>query len=153
MVESNAVLKTVFYLWVRPFVSYWMNETKKSLLRESVAYPVLISAATPTPPPPPRNSAGGRAERRAFDFFVKILPADEELELQNFSNFSLVLKSRLLCQIFLNLWNQNQLQISIYFLISSLFPLEIEKYLFFLKFAQIQTIWEQQVTQVNYKYN
>ena len=74
---------------------------KSLLLRESVAYPVLISAATPTPPP--RNSAGGRAERRAFDFFVKILPADEELELQNYSNFSLVLKSRLLCQIFLNL--------------------------------------------------
>ena len=58
------------------------------LLRESVAYPVLISAATP-PTPPPRNSAGGRAEVRAYEFLVKILPADEELKLQNFSNFSL----------------------------------------------------------------
>ena len=41
-------------------LAYWS-------LRESVAYPVLISAATP--PTPPRNSAGGRALNRAFDFF------------------------------------------------------------------------------------
>ena len=36
------------------------------LLRESVAYPVLITAETPPPPPPPRISTGGRAQMGGF---------------------------------------------------------------------------------------
>ena len=39
---------------------YYKNKTKTfQFLRESVAYPVLISAATPTPPP--RKTTGGWA--------------------------------------------------------------------------------------------
>ena len=39
---------------------------KYTLLRESVAYPVLITAETSPPPPPPRISTGGRAQMGGF---------------------------------------------------------------------------------------
>ena len=58
----------MFHFWCRLSARpVGTQQCKNLFLRESVAYPVLISAATP--PTPPRNSAGGRALNRAFDFF------------------------------------------------------------------------------------
>ena len=43
-----------------------VKDVYAAFLRESVAYPVLITAETPPPPPPPRISTGGRAQMGGF---------------------------------------------------------------------------------------
>ena len=71
----------------------------------------------------------------------------EASEFLHFFHTRVEVKIVVWCRIFLDLWNQRQIAHIYTFLICSLFPLEIEKILFCLKFAQIKSIWEQHLSQ------